>query len=123
MHAVKDKPVVVDGQIVIRPIMVVALTYDHRLLDGREAVTFLGTPFPLLYAESLSLLSPFSESERVYRGPQKNAPCIGSYVTGRIEHWRRLLAFPYSYGLYIISLSGVVVKLLGVVRSIASLQI
>lgn len=33
---------VVDGQIVIRPIMVVALTYDHRMLDGREAVTFLG---------------------------------------------------------------------------------
>ncbi|KIJ36915.1 hypothetical protein M422DRAFT_232124 [Sphaerobolus stellatus SS14] len=41
MHAIKDKPVVVDGQIVVRPIMVVALTYDHRLLDGREAVTFL----------------------------------------------------------------------------------
>ncbi|EAU89463.2 dihydrolipoamide succinyltransferase [Coprinopsis cinerea okayama7 len=41
MHAIKDKPVVVDGQIVIRPIMVVALTYDHRLLDGREGVTFL----------------------------------------------------------------------------------
>ena len=42
MHAIKEKPVVVDGQIVIRPIMVVALTYDHRMLDGREAVTFLG---------------------------------------------------------------------------------
>jgi 2-oxoglutarate dehydrogenase E2 component (dihydrolipoamide succinyltransferase) len=42
MHATKDRPVVVDGQIVIRPIMIVALTYDHRLLDGREAVTFLG---------------------------------------------------------------------------------
>ncbi|KAH8102982.1 dihydrolipoamide succinyltransferase [Cristinia sonorae] len=41
MHAVKERPVVVNGQIVIRPIMVVALTYDHRLLDGREAVTFL----------------------------------------------------------------------------------
>jgi len=41
MHATKDRPVVVDGQIVIRPIMVVALTYDHRMLDGREAVTFL----------------------------------------------------------------------------------
>ncbi|KAF7316255.1 Dihydrolipoamide succinyltransferase [Mycena indigotica] len=41
MHAIKDRPVVVDGQIVVRPIMVVALTYDHRLLDGREAVTFL----------------------------------------------------------------------------------
>jgi 2-oxoglutarate dehydrogenase E2 component (dihydrolipoamide succinyltransferase) len=44
MHAIKDRAVVVDGHIVIRPIMVVALTYDHRLLDGREAVTFLGAP-------------------------------------------------------------------------------
>jgi hypothetical protein len=42
MHAIKDRAVVVNGEIVIRPIMVVALTYDHRLLDGREAVTFLG---------------------------------------------------------------------------------
>jgi len=41
MHTIKDRAVVVNGQIVIRPIMVVALTYDHRLLDGREAVTFL----------------------------------------------------------------------------------
>ena len=42
MHTIKDRPVVVDGQIVVRPVMIVALTYDHRLLDGREAVTFLG---------------------------------------------------------------------------------
>jgi len=42
MHATKDRPVAVDGKVVIRPIMIVALTYDHRLLDGREAVTFLG---------------------------------------------------------------------------------
>ncbi|KAI5454071.1 hypothetical protein NCC49_005062 [Naganishia albida] len=41
IHAIKEKPVVVNGQIVIRPMMVVALTYDHRLLDGREAVTML----------------------------------------------------------------------------------
>lgn len=41
MHSIREKPVVVNGQIVIRPIMVLALTYDHRLLDGREAVTFL----------------------------------------------------------------------------------
>ncbi|CAL1699158.1 unnamed protein product [Somion occarium] len=41
MHTIKERAVVVNGQIVIRPIMVVALTYDHRLLDGREAVTFL----------------------------------------------------------------------------------
>ena len=41
MHAIKERPVVVDGQIVIRPMMYVALTYDHRIIDGREAVTFL----------------------------------------------------------------------------------
>lgn len=41
MHAIKERPVVVDGQIVIRPMMYLALTYDHRLIDGREAVTFL----------------------------------------------------------------------------------
>ena len=42
MHAIKDKLAVVNGQNVVRPIMVVALIYDHRLMDVREAVTFLG---------------------------------------------------------------------------------
>ena len=41
MHAIKDRPVVVEGEIVIRPMMYVALTYDHRIVDGREAVSFL----------------------------------------------------------------------------------
>lgn len=41
MHAIKDRPVVVNGEIKIRPIMYVALTYDHRIVDGKEAVTFL----------------------------------------------------------------------------------
>ena len=41
LHAIKDKAVVVDGNITIRPMMFLALTYDHRLLDGREAVIFL----------------------------------------------------------------------------------
>lgn len=41
MHATNDRPVALNGQVVIRPVMVVALTYDHRLIDGREAVTFL----------------------------------------------------------------------------------
>ncbi|XP_065353068.1 dihydrolipoyllysine-residue succinyltransferase component of 2-oxoglutarate dehydrogenase complex, mitochondrial [Cloeon dipterum] len=41
MHAIFDRPVAVKGQVVIRPMMYVALTYDHRLVDGREAVTFL----------------------------------------------------------------------------------
>ena len=43
MHAIKDRPVVENGQIVIRPIMYLALSYDHRVVDGREAVQFLVT--------------------------------------------------------------------------------
>jgi 2-oxoglutarate dehydrogenase E2 component (dihydrolipoamide succinyltransferase) len=41
MHKFQDRAVVVDGQIVVRPMMYVALTYDHRIVDGREAVGFL----------------------------------------------------------------------------------
>jgi 2-oxoglutarate dehydrogenase E2 component (dihydrolipoamide succinyltransferase) len=41
MHAIQDRPVVRDGQIVIRPMMYLALSYDHRIIDGREAVSFL----------------------------------------------------------------------------------
>ena len=41
MHRIEDRPVVVNGQIVIRPMMYLALSYDHRLIDGREAVTYL----------------------------------------------------------------------------------
>ncbi len=41
LHRIEDRPVVVDGEIVIRPMMYVALSYDHRLIDGREAVTAL----------------------------------------------------------------------------------
>jgi 2-oxoglutarate dehydrogenase E2 component (dihydrolipoamide succinyltransferase) len=41
MHAIEDRPVARAGQVVIRPMMYIALTYDHRIVDGREAVTFL----------------------------------------------------------------------------------
>jgi 2-oxoglutarate dehydrogenase E2 component (dihydrolipoamide succinyltransferase) len=41
MHKIQDRPVAVDGQAVIRPMMYVALSYDHRLVDGAQAVTFL----------------------------------------------------------------------------------
>ncbi len=41
MHKTEDRPVVVNGQIVIRPMMYVAMSYDHRIIDGRESVTFL----------------------------------------------------------------------------------
>ncbi len=41
MHKIQERPVVENGQIVIRPMMYVALSYDHRLIDGKESVTFL----------------------------------------------------------------------------------
>jgi 2-oxoglutarate dehydrogenase E2 component (dihydrolipoamide succinyltransferase) len=41
LHAIQQRPVARNGQVAIQPMMYVALTYDHRLVDGREAVTFL----------------------------------------------------------------------------------
>jgi 2-oxoglutarate dehydrogenase E2 component (dihydrolipoamide succinyltransferase) len=43
MHKIQERPMVVNGEIVIRPMMYIALTYDHRIVDGREAVQFLVT--------------------------------------------------------------------------------
>jgi 2-oxoglutarate dehydrogenase E2 component (dihydrolipoamide succinyltransferase) len=43
LHSIQDRPVAVNGEVVIRPMMYLALTYDHRIVDGREAVTFLRT--------------------------------------------------------------------------------
>lgn len=48
MHVIKERPVVENGQIVIRPMIYLALSYDHRIIDGREAVTFLFTLKELL---------------------------------------------------------------------------
>jgi len=41
MHAIQKRPIAVEDQVVIKPMMYVALSYDHRLIDGREAVRFL----------------------------------------------------------------------------------
>jgi 2-oxoglutarate dehydrogenase E2 component (dihydrolipoamide succinyltransferase) len=41
LHAINERPVAVNGQVVIRPMMYLALSYDHRLVDGKQAVTFL----------------------------------------------------------------------------------
>jgi len=77
MHSIKERPVVVDGQIVIRPIMVVALTYDHRLLDGREAVTFLGQSpsFRCVQVISADFAPNCSPHQGVHRGPAQDASC------------------------------------------------
>lgn len=57
MHAIKERPVVENGEIVIRPIMYLALSYDHRLIDGREAVQFLVTIKECLEAPAHLLLN------------------------------------------------------------------
>jgi 2-oxoglutarate dehydrogenase E2 component (dihydrolipoamide succinyltransferase) len=41
MHKIQDRPVVINGQVVVRPMMYLALSYDHRIIDGRESVSFL----------------------------------------------------------------------------------
>jgi 2-oxoglutarate dehydrogenase E2 component (dihydrolipoamide succinyltransferase) len=41
MHSIMQRPVVIDGEIVVRPMMYLALTYDHRIVDGKEAVQCL----------------------------------------------------------------------------------
>jgi 2-oxoglutarate dehydrogenase E2 component (dihydrolipoamide succinyltransferase) len=41
MHTIQDRPIALQGQVVIRPMMYLALSYDHRVVDGKEAVTFL----------------------------------------------------------------------------------
>jgi 2-oxoglutarate dehydrogenase E2 component (dihydrolipoamide succinyltransferase) len=56
MHRIQDRPVVVAGEIVIRPVMYLALTYDHRIVDGRSAVTFLVTIKELLEDPASMLL-------------------------------------------------------------------
>ncbi len=43
LHAMQDRPMAVEGQVVVLPMMYLALTYDHRIIDGREAVSFLKT--------------------------------------------------------------------------------
>jgi 2-oxoglutarate dehydrogenase E2 component (dihydrolipoamide succinyltransferase) len=43
LHSIQERPIALNGEVVIRPMMYLALTYDHRIIDGREAVTFLKT--------------------------------------------------------------------------------
>ena len=56
MHNIIQRPMAVNGQVVIRPMMYLALSYDHRLIDGKEAVTFLVTIKNLLEDPSRLLL-------------------------------------------------------------------
>jgi 2-oxoglutarate dehydrogenase E2 component (dihydrolipoamide succinyltransferase) len=57
MHNIQQRPVVVEGEIVIRPMMYLALSYDHRIIDGRGAVQFLVTIKQLLEDPARMLLN------------------------------------------------------------------
>jgi 2-oxoglutarate dehydrogenase E2 component (dihydrolipoamide succinyltransferase) len=48
MHKIQERPMAVDGQVVVLPMMYLALSYDHRMIDGKEAVQFLVTVKDLL---------------------------------------------------------------------------
>jgi 2-oxoglutarate dehydrogenase E2 component (dihydrolipoamide succinyltransferase) len=56
MHKIEQRPVVVDGEITIRPMMYVALSYDHRIVDGKDSVSFLVRVKELLEDPELLLL-------------------------------------------------------------------
>ncbi len=56
LHRIDDRPVAIDGDVVIRPMMYVALSYDHRIIDGREAVQFLGKVKSLIEVPAALLL-------------------------------------------------------------------
>ena len=56
MHTIQERPVALNGQVVIRPMMYLALTYDHRIIDGREAVTFLVTVKEFIENPNLNLI-------------------------------------------------------------------
>jgi 2-oxoglutarate dehydrogenase E2 component (dihydrolipoamide succinyltransferase) len=56
MHKIQERPMAVNGQVVILPMMYLALSYDHRLIDGKEAVSFLVTIKELVEDPSLLLL-------------------------------------------------------------------
>jgi 2-oxoglutarate dehydrogenase E2 component (dihydrolipoamide succinyltransferase) len=56
MHKIQERPVVVNGQIVARPMMYLALSYDHRIIDGRESVGFLVRVKELLENPELLLM-------------------------------------------------------------------
>jgi 2-oxoglutarate dehydrogenase E2 component (dihydrolipoamide succinyltransferase) len=56
MHKIQERPMAVNGQVVILPMMYLALSYDHRLIDGKEAVSFLVTIKELVEDPALLLL-------------------------------------------------------------------
>ena len=80
LHAIKERPVAVNGQVVLRPMMYIALTYDHRIVDGAEAVRFLvrvkqlvEDPGALLLESGSALLPAFIEDQHIVQGARPRA--------------------------------------------------
>jgi 2-oxoglutarate dehydrogenase E2 component (dihydrolipoamide succinyltransferase) len=75
MHKIQERPIAVDGQVVIRPMMYLALSYDHRIIDGREAVQFLVTVKETLEDPARLLLRIMARAEGTFthHGPTARA--------------------------------------------------
>jgi 2-oxoglutarate dehydrogenase E2 component (dihydrolipoamide succinyltransferase) len=65
MHTIKDRPVAVNGKVEIRPMMYVALSYDHRIIDGKDSVGFLVTVKELIEYPAKLLLNGKSPEEQL----------------------------------------------------------
>ena len=101
MHKIQDRAVVIDGQVVVRPMMYIALTYDHRLIDGREAVQFLVTVKQCLEDPGADGARPMSDdvrrggdrrgSGRLSGGNSRRTEQAEGGLRGRMEEYRRQL--------------------------------
>ncbi len=86
LHRIEDRPVVRDGQVVIRPMMYIALSYDHRLIDGREAVTALKIIKEAIEDPTRLLIDcDMSTCARESRSSGRQTPCC--LTSGSWFHW------------------------------------
>ena len=67
LHKIEERPIAVNGQVLIRPMMYVALSYDHRVVDGRESVQFLARIKQLLKIRLLSCWKPSKKTTKTLR--------------------------------------------------------
>jgi len=65
MHSIKDRPIAVNGKVEIRPMMYVALSYDHRIIDGKDSVGFLVNIKELIESPSRLLFNGKSTEEQL----------------------------------------------------------
>src|SRR3546814_20001301 len=87
LHKIQERPVEVAGKVEIRPMMYLALSYDHRIIDGREAVTFLVRVKEAIEDPQRLLIGMYGGTGRArsqrLRGPAPDAPSRASWIGRR----------------------------------------